>query len=117
MTTISKQIGDKGEEIARQYLKKQGFQILTQNYYSKYGEIDIIAEKNNSLHFFEVKTRRPYSINHPLESITYQKSQRIIKTALNYLSQNNENRVWTISLISILLQRHLSPEIEIYPLH
>lgn len=48
--------GNKGENIARVFLVKNGFLIIDRNYLKKWGEIDIVAKKDNVLHFFEVKT-------------------------------------------------------------
>ncbi|HEC1788756.1 TPA: YraN family protein, partial [Campylobacter lari] len=48
--------GKKGEELACEFLKTQGFEILKRNFYSKFGEIDIIAKKDKILHFIEVKS-------------------------------------------------------------
>ena len=47
--------GFKSEDKAVKYLKNQGFEIITRNFKSKFGEIDIIAKKTNILHFIEVK--------------------------------------------------------------
>jgi len=47
-------IGRLGEDIATGYLKNRGFHIITRNYRKKWGEIDIIAKKDNVLHFVEV---------------------------------------------------------------
>ena len=52
----TKVIGDLGETIAVQYLQQRGFTILDTNYWHKWGEIDIIAEKRLMVHFVEVKT-------------------------------------------------------------
>lgn len=49
--------GKHGEELAAVYLQAQGYQIVFRNFYSKYGELDIVAKKNNLLVFVEVKTR------------------------------------------------------------
>ena len=49
--------GEKGEILARQYLKKNNYKILQTNYKNKIGEIDIIAEKNGKICFVEVKER------------------------------------------------------------
>ena len=57
MSNIS--IGRKGEELAQEFLKKQGYKILeTNKHFSKFCEIDIIAEDKNTLVFCEVKTRK-----------------------------------------------------------
>jgi len=52
----TKKIGDLGEEISVKYLKNKGFSILETNYLRKWGEIDIVAEKDEVVHFIEVKT-------------------------------------------------------------
>ncbi|WP_168236858.1 YraN family protein, partial [Campylobacter fetus] len=48
--------GFKGENMAAKYLVSQGFEILEKNFHSKFGEIDIIAKKDDVLHFVEVKS-------------------------------------------------------------
>jgi putative endonuclease len=54
--TEKRRIGNLGEDIACIYLEKQGFKIKDRNYLRKYGEIDIVAEKDRIIHFIEVKT-------------------------------------------------------------
>ena len=55
-TSEKQKIGEFGESIAVKYLIKQGFSILDRNYTKKWGEIDIVAEKNKILYFIEVKS-------------------------------------------------------------
>ncbi|MFC1595245.1 YraN family protein [Patescibacteria group bacterium] len=54
--TEKRRIGDIGERLAAMFLVKHGFQIIGRNYQKKWGELDIIAQKNGLLHFIEVKT-------------------------------------------------------------
>lgn len=82
-----KQTGDKGEDYAVRYLKKQGCKILDRNYRKKYGEIDIIARENNCLLFVEVKTRHSGSLTEPYQAVTYRKQRNIIMTAKAYLAE------------------------------
>jgi putative endonuclease len=118
----SMKMGKLGENLAAQHLANEGYHLLARNYHTRFGEIDIIALKNQILHFFEVKTRTPTSMNAPEESITYQKHQRLIKTALTYIqktSQQNELpriKSWRISLIGILLQGTHCRKIDIIPM-
>jgi putative endonuclease len=57
MSKTSKRIkGDIGESVAEKYLKNKGFFVLERNYWKPWGEIDIVAEKDNVLRFVEVKT-------------------------------------------------------------
>ncbi len=55
-TSEKQKIGELGENIAVKFLTKKGFFISERNYTKKWGEIDIIAEKNNKLYFIEVKS-------------------------------------------------------------
>ena len=84
-----KQTGDAGEEYCAKYLKKHGFKILDRNYKKPFGEIDIIALKNELLCFVEVKTRHYNSMTQPYEAVDYRKRQRIIKAAQAYLTEKN----------------------------
>jgi len=52
----NKVIGNYGEEIAANYLKRHGFVVLSRNYLKKWGEIDIVARRTDKVHFVEVKT-------------------------------------------------------------
>ncbi len=54
--TEKRKIGDIGENIAKRFLMKRGFEIVEQNYSRKWGEIDIIMKKGEKLHFIEVKS-------------------------------------------------------------
>ncbi|OGI64315.1 hypothetical protein A2914_02935 [Candidatus Nomurabacteria bacterium RIFCSPLOWO2_01_FULL_41_21] len=54
-TSDSQKIGELGENIAVKFLMKHGFAILDRNYTKRYGEIDIVAEKDNKIYFVEVK--------------------------------------------------------------
>ncbi|MDE6967228.1 MAG: YraN family protein, partial [Clostridia bacterium] len=66
----TKNIGNKGEDIAAAYLKRKGYKIVDRNVYIAGGELDIVAVDNNILVFVEVKMRNNNSYGSPLESIT-----------------------------------------------
>ena len=87
MTDI-KELGKKGEDITADYLKKQGFIIFKRNYHSRFGEIDIIAEKGDLLLFVEVKTRFENAMVLPAEAVNYQKQNKIRMTAKSFLSKS-----------------------------
>ena len=65
-------------------LEKKGYAILERNFRKKYGEVDIIAIKNNTLVFIEVKTRTSNQFGEPIESITPWKLKSLIQTAYLY---------------------------------
>ncbi|MDR1628447.1 MAG: YraN family protein [Oscillospiraceae bacterium] len=84
---MSRQKGYIGEEIAIKYLKNKNFNFICKNYYSKYGEIDIIFEDLQYIIFAEVKMRKKNSLVRGIESISAKKQENIIKTAYIYLEK------------------------------
>ncbi len=85
---ISNPIAIRGEELAANFLKNKGYKIIDRNFRKGYGEIDIIALKDNTLVFIEVKTKTSLSHGVPLEEITYFKLKSLVKTAQFYKMLN-----------------------------
>ncbi|HHW61664.1 MAG TPA: YraN family protein [Syntrophomonadaceae bacterium] len=86
---MKKTLGAKGEDLAVQFLQKQGYHILERNYRTRYGEIDIICTHQKNIVFVEVKSRRSFKYGHPEEAITSTKIAHIRKASLHYLSGNS----------------------------
>lgn len=80
--------GSVGESAAANYLRRKRYKIVEQNYSCRFGEIDIIAQKGEYIVFVEVKARKNESFAMAREHVTYAKQQRIIKTAMLWLQQN-----------------------------
>ncbi len=76
--------GNKGEEMAAVYLVKQGYTIIERNWRFKYWEVDLIASKDNRLHFFEIKTRTSDKFGKPEESISFKKMENLKNAAEEY---------------------------------
>jgi putative endonuclease len=106
----TKETGIRGEKIAENYLKENGYQILERNYSSKFisgpqrGEIDIIARKKDVISFVEVKTLTQESaISLPERKVDLQKQRKIIKTANFWLMEKKiplESK-WQIDVIAL----------------
>jgi len=73
------------EEKAAEYLEGKGYRILEKNFYSRFGEIDLIARHDKYLVFVEVKYRANTKGGHPLETVDRRKQSRIRKSAEFYL--------------------------------
>jgi putative endonuclease len=85
----NREFGAKGEDLACEYLKKNGYEILERNkHFSKFCEIDIIAKYKNKIIFIEVKTRKTNAYGTPLEAITKNKYKNIKTGVLSYLAEN-----------------------------
>ena len=86
----NKQTGEDGENRATEYLISKGFAIIERNWRTKGGEIDIIAFKNDTIVFVEVKTLPNGTIDMIQRELNYQKRQRIIKTSKRFLLNHRQ---------------------------
>ena len=88
----SKKIGDIGEVLAIEYLQRHSYRILDTNFkFGRFGEVDIIAQKESMTVFLEVKYRSSSLFGSPEESITPQKLYKCRKTVEYYSKKNNIN--------------------------
>jgi len=100
--TYRHDVGDWGEDTACNYLTKLGYLIVERNYYTRYGEIDIIARKDDQLIFIEVKTRTSTSYGLPEEAFTNMKQEHLFNSILVFLEGHpDEKDNWQIDLISV----------------
>lgn len=98
----NKQLGDRGEKIALEFLNRSGYKILDHNFRTPMGEIDIVAFKDE-LVFVEVKSRTNLKYGSPQEAVTPFKQQHIKKAALFYLQQKNmTDSIFRFDVIAIL---------------
>lgn len=81
----SGETGRTGERMVAEYMRSKGLAVIRQNYHSRFGEIDIIAESAEYIIFTEVKTRRENSIVSPAEAVDAPKQRRIMLTAEDFL--------------------------------
>lgn len=82
------------EKIAEKYLLENGFIITYKNFFCRFGEIDVIAEKNGVIHFIEVKGRLNTKYGYPREAVTAYKQKRIISAAKYYLMQKGNDDIF-----------------------
>lgn len=80
-----RKFGKAGENLAVDYLEQSGHKILFRNYWCKMGEVDIVAQKDNCVHFVEVKTRTGDYYGKPSESVTANKINRLRLAAECYM--------------------------------
>ena len=86
MAVDKKKLGDSGEKRAVKYLKRNGWKILKRNYKNPFGEIDIIAKKDDTVAFIEVKTRLSDLYGAPSEAVTEDRKRRYIMGAKHFFA-------------------------------
>ena len=86
-------VGFEYEKIAGKYLEEHGYQIIEYNFYSRHGEIDVIAKHEGYLVFIEVKYRRDLKKGCPLEAVSLHKQKVISKCALFYLQKYKKTEI------------------------
>jgi len=114
-TSDNQKIGEIGENIACKFLMKQGFVIKEKNYTKRYGEIDIISEKKNVLHFIEVKSvskdlnnkaeKETFNNYQPEDNLHSWKLKRLSRVIQSYLLRINvsDNQEWQFDVIIVFL--------------
>jgi len=97
-----KSFGNKGEDIAADYLKKKGYTILHRNYNPPLGEADIVAKDKNIIVFVEVKARSSDAFGQPFEAVNHRKQEKLKKIALYYLKHNKIELPVRFDIVSII---------------
>lgn len=96
---MSQALGRKGEERAVEYLLAQGFKIIARNVHTRYGEIDIVAQKGERLHFIEVKYSQK---ENPIYRITPKKLAKIYQSIDIFLAQHPNNASYSVDALAIM---------------
>ena len=97
--------GKLGEDIAEKFLREKGYQIITRNFKTKYSEMDLIAKKDNSLIFVEVKTRVGNDFGSPEEAINKRKRRRLKRAAQAFTAFHHWEGPFRIDAVCIVLDK------------
>lgn len=96
-------LGKYGEQLGADYLARQQFSVLHKNWKYSYYEIDVIASRDDILHFIEIKTRRSVNYGLPEEDAGRRKWQRIQRAAQAYMSRHPQWKKIQYDMLSIRL--------------
>jgi putative endonuclease len=118
--TEKRRLGDIGENIACEFLTRRGYAILDRNYLRKWGELDIVAKKNSTIHFVEVKSvscvTQPEIVKEgseivahvtdrevyrPEENLHPAKLKRLVRTMQLYMLEKNLVNEFQLDLITV----------------
>ena len=105
------QTGQRGEDLAAAFYEKHGFSVTKRNYCAHCGEIDLIAENDDTLVFAEVKTRTPSSHGTAREAVDIPKQQKIVRTAQCYLQEHETQKQPRFDVIEVYLAEEMTPKL------
>ncbi|MXS72063.1 YraN family protein [Chryseobacterium binzhouense] len=106
------ELGKKAEDLAAEYLVKNGYKILVRNFRFQKSEIDIIAEKDHLIVVVEVKARSTDIFILPQEAVTKAKIKSIVLAANHFMEEFNKNQEVRFDIISVLPDKTGKLEIE-----
>jgi len=116
VTQPKQSFGQRGEQLAVNYLVNQGYTIITTNWRCRYGEIDIIARQENTMVFVEVRTRHTGLPETAFASISERKRERLVRAVHIYLANHHlEEALWRVDVIAIAFPPTGKPIIEHAP--
>jgi len=110
------EIGKIGENITKTFLMKHGFSVLETNYRTRYGEIDIIARKDNKMRFIEVKSVKVNNLSEtenldvqPEDNLTHAKWSKFVISVETYLKHKNipKETKWQIDLACVYINTEM----------
>ncbi len=102
--------GTLGEEMAAKYLLDKGYAIIEKNWRHRNWEVDVIASKENKLHFIEVKTRRTATFGFPEDDVSKKKIKYLMGAAEEFLLTNPEWKLIQFDILSISLEKNKDPQ-------
>lgn len=95
--------GFKGESIAIDLLRGEGYRIIERNFRTRFGEIDIIAERDDTIYIVEVRSRYGRLYGRPEDSLNYKKLKKLKLMTLYYLQRFKGLKLFEVMFISIVM--------------
>ena len=108
------EFGRMAEDLALRYLQKHNMTLLERNFRSRFGEIDLIMQENNTIIFVEVRARKNTAFLHPAETVDYSKRNKIRKTSQVFMQKTSAgNRYdWRFDVITLIGRKENEMQID-----
>ena len=105
-------VGRRGESLAAAFLQTKGFLLRERNWRCRYGEIDLIMERQGEVRFIEVKTRETTTFGFPEESITHTKREHLSRAIEAWLAKERcPPSFFQVDAVTILVEPGKAPDI------
>jgi len=96
-------VGLEAEELAARFLEARGWRIRARNWPCRYGELDVVAEREGIVCFVEVRMRSSAVWGDPAHTVSFAKQRRVVKAALHYLYAHElRGRMMRFDVISVV---------------
>jgi putative endonuclease len=96
--------GETGERIAERWLKRHGWRIMQRRFRSGHRDIDLIAEKDGTVAFVEVKARRATLFGDPVEAVNWRKRRELTRSAQVWISRHGRSGdAYRFDVIGVLI--------------
>jgi len=110
-----RKLGNFGESLAADFLKKKKYKIIERNFNNRFGEIDIVAKQKKQLIFVEVKLKTGQEFGLPEEEFNFYKKQKLSRAIKSYLLEKKiKDDNWRVDLVAIGTKGIQKPEIRHY---
>lgn len=105
--TEKRKLGDIGENVACEFLRRRGLEVIERNYLRKWGEIDIVAKKSGYIHFIEVKSVSYGTVQgyRPEDNMHPWKLKRLSRAIQTYLLERKINGDWQLDVITVQIDQ------------
>ena len=102
------------EDLALRFLQKHNMILLERNFRSRFGEIDLIMQQNNTIIFVEVRSRKNSAFLHPAETIDYSKKNKIRRTSQVFMQKTpaRKHYDWRFDVVTLIGRREKEMKIE-----
>ena len=112
----TEEIGNYGERVAAAFLRRQGYKILTRNFKTTRGEIDLVCRHGDDLVFVEVKTRSAVDVVPPAEAVDARKEAALNSTAQDYLDLLDRDDIpYRFDVVEVELHEGRIPRCKLLP--
>lgn len=99
-----RQTGSEAEQTACEWLEAKGYRLRARQFFSRWGELDLVMQDGETLVFIEVKMRRSARYGSPLEAVTARKQQRLTRSAQAYLLQHPHQGPLRFDVVGIVFE-------------
>lgn len=113
MKQSKKTLGNWGEAKAAEFLQKKGIQLLQSNYYTRYGEIDLIMQEQETVLFVEVKLRKNQNFARAADAVTPAKQKKMILTAQAWLEEHECTKIARFDVVEVYAPKGTTGEYQL----